>query len=61
MNSEIKTEEYKGYFIQTETDPWALHYNMRVRFFSDENIHHASSFEEAREEIDERINQTIQW
>jgi hypothetical protein len=60
MNSEIKSEQYKGYFIQTETNPWALKYGMRVRFFIDENIQHASSFEEAREEIDERINQTIE-
>lgn len=46
---------YKGYVIENEDEPWAIKYNMPIKFYNDEHIHHAESVEDAKEKIDERI------
>jgi hypothetical protein len=46
--------EYKGYIIETETDPWALKYCGKFKYYSDEKIRSADSVEEAKQLIDEK-------
>lgn len=52
----MKTE-YKGYIIESESEPWALKYHKNYRFYrSEEKIRHAETIEEAKDEIDELTN-----
>lgn len=49
--------EYRGFFIESESEPWALKYNKNYRFYkSEEKIRHAETIEEAKDEIDELTN-----
>jgi hypothetical protein len=50
--------EYRGFIIEKETDPWALHFDMTYRFQleGDEVLHGASSLEDAKDQIDELVN-----
>lgn len=44
---------YRGWIIEEETDPWALQYGFKYRYYreDDENIRGASTLEEAKDEI----------
>jgi len=46
---------YKGYTIEIEMDLWAVKYSGAIRYYRDERIHNARTFEEAIEEIDYRV------
>lgn len=50
----MKSEIYKGWLIEEDTNPWAKFFGSKVVFCLDgERVYSADSFEEAREMIDE--------
>ena len=46
--------EFRGYTIESETDPWPVKCNLLYRYYMDEKIYHTSTIEEAIEEIIDR-------
>lgn len=59
---------YKGYIIEEEKEPWALHFGINYRFYPEggidcdwtgdswkSNVRSASDIEDAKEQIDEII------
>lgn len=60
MENKNESTEYLGYIIRPSTDPWAIKYNMPIEYFKiegDGQLHGAGSIEEAREDIDARLDE----
>jgi hypothetical protein len=56
----MEKQIYHGYTIEEETNPWRIKYGGPVRYSTDsENVLNAKTIEEAKEQIDETINENI--
>ncbi len=52
---------YKGYIIEPDTDPWAIIFGLKIKYYpiadqTGESTRYATDFTEAKEEIDEILN-----
>jgi len=63
MESNPVTQEYLGYVIRTSSDPWAHKFNMPIEYFKpdgDGQIHGAGSIEDAKMDIDARLDEFME-
>jgi hypothetical protein len=53
MDTPTIIEEYKGFTIEKETEPWAIKFGWNFRFYRDENLRGGKTVLECKDQIDE--------